>query len=211
MLAQFLETDWLKHGEIFSIFNERHLEQAILLFKVYYYADTIDDVYKIAVCSRSHINEGLWSYALSVALVHRPDSFGMVIPPKYETHPHFFFNSEIMNAIEVAMQGCNQTDILIDDDPLNRYSNLDQEQLLTYFTEDVGLNLFYYMYHIFLPWWMDGKEFGLMLDGRGEMFYYVMVQLVARYNAERLSNGLDEVSAIDFTSALDFGYYPSLR
>lgn len=166
---------------------------------------------------QTFINERMWSYSLSVALVHKPETFGIIVPPVYELTPHLFFNSEVMNsAQEAILEGCNSDPqtvrgAMINDDRLNRHTNLDPEQLLTYFTEDIGLNLFYYLYHIFYPWWMDGNEFGLAADHRGELFYYVMAQLVGRYNLERRSLGLDEVPAIDFNSPLDFGYYPSLR
>ncbi|KRT78718.1 hypothetical protein AMK59_6996 [Oryctes borbonicus] len=207
---------WLEKGELFSVYNEEHLQQAILLFKVFYYAENIDKLYKFAIWSQDIVNERLWIYSLSIALVHRPDTFGLIIPPIYEMQPHLFFNSEVTRQVEKAVQNCDfyhegKEGTIIDDDKLNRHTNLDCEQVMTYFTEDVGLNSFYYMYHIFYPWWMDGKEFGLAADHRGEFFYYVMAQSVARYDAERLSNGLHEVVAIDFKSPLDFGYYPGLR
>lgn len=215
MLIKCLKEEWLKKGEIFSVYNQKNLDQAILLFKLFYSVTNVEDLYKFAIWSQDLVNERMWSYALSVALVHRKDTFGIILPPIYELNPHFFFNSEVINVAEESSRRCDShsddSHTIIKDDPLNRYTNLDIEQLLTYFTEDVGLNSFYYMYHIFYPWWMDGKEFGLMADGRGEFFYYVMAQSVARYNAERLSNGLDEVAAIDFTSPLEIGYSPSLR
>ncbi|KAI4456158.1 larval storage protein/phenoloxidase [Holotrichia oblita] len=210
-----LDQDWLAKGDIFSVYNQKHLEQAIVLFKLFYYAETVEYMYKYAIWTQTLTNERMWSYALSVALVHRPETFGIILPPIYEMQPHLFFNSEIMNLVEDSIRNYNlheeHSNTIVNDDKLNRYTNLDVEQLLTYFTEDVGLNLFYYMYHIFYPWWMDGVEFGLMADQRGEFFYYVMAQCVARYNAERLSNGLDEVAAINFESPLDVGYYPGLR
>ncbi|GJQ73638.1 hypothetical protein Trydic_g13981 [Trypoxylus dichotomus] len=211
-----VDEEWLQKGELFSVHNQKHLQQAIVLFKFFYYAKTVEDLYKFAIWSQDMVNERMWSYALSVALVHRPDTFGIIIPAIYEMQPHLFFNSEVMQSVEKLAESCvisqtKDSGRIVKDDKLNRYTNLDREQLLTYFTEDVGLNSFYYMYHIFYPWWMDGKEFGLAADHRGEFFYYVMAQSVARYNAERLSIGLDEVTAIDFNSPLDFGYYPGLR
>jgi hypothetical protein len=36
---------------------------------------------------------------------------------------------------------------------------------------------------------------GIMLDRRGELFYYMHQQMLARYDAERISNGLGSVIA----------------
>ncbi|GJQ73637.1 hypothetical protein Trydic_g13980 [Trypoxylus dichotomus] len=212
--SAFVDEKWLKKGEIFSILHQPHLEQAILLFRAFYHTKTVDDMYKVAAWSQQFVNERMWSYALSVALVHKPETFGIILPPDYEINPYLYFNSELMAKIEKSKNNCDvkskNIDVAVNDLPLERYTNLDAEHLLTYFTEDVGLNFCHYSYSIIYPWWMDGDEFGLKVDHRGELFYYIMAQLVARYNAERLSNGLGEVTAIDFTSPLDFGYYPGL-
>lgn len=215
MPKEILDQDFLAKEDLFSVYHPKHLEQAIILFKLFYYAKSAEYVYNYAIWAETFANERMWSYALSVALVHRPEMFGIILPAIYEMQPHLFFNSEVMNLAEESVRNydlhARYKYTIINDDKLNRYTNLNEEQLLTYFTEDIGLNLFYYMYHIYYPWWMEGKEFGLSSDLRGEIFYYVMAQLVARYNVERLSNGLDEVAAIDIDSPLDVGYYPGLR
>ncbi|KRT78720.1 hypothetical protein AMK59_6998, partial [Oryctes borbonicus] len=212
--STFVDEKWLKKGEIFSLLHQPHLEQATLLFKALYYTKTVDGMYKLAAWSKQFVNERMWSYSVSVALIHRPETFGIILPPHYEMNPNFYFNSEVITKMEQSRNECNakskNVDVVVNDIVLERYTNFDTEHLLRYFTEDIGLNLCYHSYSIFYPLWMDGDEFRLKLDHRGEIFYYILFQLVARYNVERLSNGLGEVAAIDFTSPLDFGYYPGL-
>lgn len=94
----------LPRGEIFSIFHNQHLEQAIALFRLFYYANDYDTFYKTAVWARNHLNEGLWLYSFSVAIVHRPDTYGIILPPIYEIYPNYFFSSEVIHQIHEIKQ-----------------------------------------------------------------------------------------------------------
>jgi hypothetical protein len=84
----------LPRGEVFSVFYEEHLQQAIALYKLFYYAKDFETFYNTAVWARQHVNEGVYLYALSVAIVHRPDTYGIVLPPIYEVYPYYFYNNE---------------------------------------------------------------------------------------------------------------------
>ncbi len=90
------------------------------------------------------------------------------------------------------------------------YLNLHPEQALSYFTEDVGINSFYYYYNLYYPFWMSGEEFNLKYDHRGELFYYIHQQILARYYLERLSHGYGEIDHFDWEVPFHTGYYPSL-
>lgn len=92
-----------------------------------------------------------------------------------------------------------------------RYLNLDPEQSLSYFTEDIGINSFYYYYNIYRPIWMSNEDFHLNSYHRGEEFYYMIQQLLARYYLERLSNDFGEIGTIDYDRPIKTGYYPSMR
>lgn len=39
---------------------------------------------------------GLFLYTTSVAVVHRQDTYGIILPPIYEIYPWFFFNTDVM-------------------------------------------------------------------------------------------------------------------
>lgn len=91
------------------------------------------------------------------------------------------------------------------------YVHTNPEQKLSYFTEDIGLNSYYYYYHTDYPFWMGGEEFNLNKDRRGEYYLYQYQQLLARYYLERLSNDLGEIEEISFLEPIKTGYYPALR
>lgn len=94
----------LPKGEIFSVFHQDHLEEAISLFKVFYYAKDWPTLWKTAAWARQYVNEGQFVYAFSVALVHRPDTEHLVLPPIYEIYPYYFFPTEVIKEAQKYKQ-----------------------------------------------------------------------------------------------------------
>jgi hypothetical protein len=90
------------------------------------------------------------------------------------------------------------------------YVHTNPEQKLSYFTEDIGLNSYYYYFHADYPFWMGGTEYNLYKDRRGEYYLFHYQQLLARYYSERLSNGLGYIPEFSWNEPIT-GYYPSLR
>lgn len=86
----------------------------------------------------------------------------------------------------------------------------DSEWRLNYFTEDIGLNSLYFYFHVMSPMWMSSEKYHLVQDYRGELYYYVHKQIMARYNMERLSHDLGELEYIDWDKPIATGYYPSM-
>lgn len=86
----------LPQGEVFSILNEKHKEEVISLFDVFYYAKDFDTFYNTAAWARVHVNAGQFVYALSVAVIHREDTRGLVLPPPYEIYPQLFVDTEVI-------------------------------------------------------------------------------------------------------------------
>jgi hypothetical protein len=76
------------------------------------------------------------------------------------------------------------------------------ESMLSYFTEDVGLNTFNMYYRMIYPSWFNVTEYGHKIDHRGEMFLYVQHQLFVRYCLERWSNGMPDVEAFVYNKPL---------
>uniref|UniRef100_A0A8D8QNQ3 Phenoloxidase 2 n=1 Tax=Cacopsylla melanoneura TaxID=428564 RepID=A0A8D8QNQ3_9HEMI len=70
-------------------------------------------------------------------------------------------------------------------DDKNDPSLKEPEDFLEYFRHDLGVNLFHYHWHSANPF--NGPLVGN--HRRGESFYYMHQQLLARYNTERLGNG----------------------
>ncbi|XP_058455615.1 hexamerin-1.1-like [Malaya genurostris] len=216
---RFYQHGMLPLEEIFSIHNELHREEAIALFHLFYYAKDWDTFYKSMVWARFHINEGMFVYALTVAVLHRPDMQGIVLPAPYEIYPFYFFNDVVISkAQSYKMQGFykmkkinNVYTTYIPSNYTNYYIHTGPEQRLAYFTEDIGLNSYYYYFHADYPFWMGGKEFGLYKDRRGEFYLYQHQQLLARYYLERLSNDLGVIPTFTWHEPITTGYYPYLR
>lgn len=213
---QIYQYGLLPRGQIFSIFYEEHLQQAIALYKLFFYAKDYQTFYNTAVWARQNINEGVFLYSLSVAVVHRNDTYGVVLPPIYEVYPYYFYNSDVLQKASHYKQqyyGLNSAGggYTINANYSGFYLNLNPEQSLGYFTEDIGLNSFYYYYNIYYPFWLGGQDFDYQNDRRGEFFYYIYQQILARYYLERLSNNFGEISYFNYEVPFENGYYPSLQ
>lgn len=71
------KTGLLPMNEIFTIYNEHHRDQVVALFHVFFYAKDFETFYKSLVWARFHVNEGMFIYALTVAMFHRQDTRGI--------------------------------------------------------------------------------------------------------------------------------------
>lgn len=192
-MMEFFINDYMVPKDVpFSEYTYQHLEQARALFKLFYYAKDFETFYHTAVIMRKFVNEPMFVYSLSVAVVHRKDTYGIVLPPIYETYPWFFFHTEaIQDAYKHKMQHkATMVRIFViklivltvipfsqkkGDEHMHyvyanysgHYLNLHWEQSLSYFTEDIGINAYWYYFHLHYPFWMDGEEFHLKNDFRG--------------------------------------------
>jgi hypothetical protein len=98
LVKQYTSGRLLPRGRIFTLFNDRHREQMITIFESLLYAEDWETFLRTACYARDRVNEGQFVYALSVAVLHRDDTRGMVLPPAYETYPHLFVNSNVIHA-----------------------------------------------------------------------------------------------------------------
>lgn len=202
---------FLERGQIFSIFYEEQQRQAEALFRLFYYANNYDTFYRTAAWARQNLNEGLFLYSISVALAYRPDTTNYTIPPIYEIYPYYFFNTEVIQKAYYYKQRYGPQEQTIYANYSGYYLNLNSEQSMSYYTEDIGINAIYYYYNIYYPFWLSGEEFDMKNTRRGEQFYFMYQQLLARYYLERLSNGLGEIEDFNWELPFRTGYYPSLR
>ena len=58
-------------------------------------------------------------------------------------------------------------------------SDLDEEHRVAYFREDIGINLHHWHWHLVYPF--DAPRNIVEKDRRGELFYYMHQQILARY------------------------------
>nr|P02242.3 RecName: Full=Hemocyanin E chain; Short=HcE [Aphonopelma sp.] len=178
----------LPQGELFSCFHEEDLEEATELYKILYTAKDFDEVINLAKQSRTFVNEGLFVYAVSVALLHRDDCKGIVVPAIQEIFPDRFVPTETINL--AVKEAANHPDQDISVHVVETGNILDEEYKLAYFKEDVGTNAHHWHWHIVYPATWDPAFMGRMKDRKGELFYYMHQQMCARYDCERLSNGM---------------------
>lgn len=209
----------LPQNEIFSLYNVRHRNEAIAVFRVLYNAKDWQTFYKFAAWARFFVNKGVFLYALTVSVIQRTDLAGLQLPAPYETYPYHFFTADtIQLAQKHKMQGfygLKATDdvytIVIPSNYTNAVAHIDNEQKLSYYREDVGLNAMYYYHQIDYPFWLGGEEYNLYKDRRGEHYLYLLQQYVSRYYLERLSNGLGIIPELSFYEPIKHGYNPLLR
>ncbi|XP_038222258.1 uncharacterized protein LOC119839897 [Zerene cesonia] len=210
----------------FSIFNEKSKQEAIALFHVLYYAKDFDTFYKTAAFARIYLNEGQFVYAYYIAVLHRADTKGVVLPAPYEAYPELFTNVDVWYKINrVKMEkGINDVEfgreygIVQESDKYVFYANYSDyftypgdEHKISYFTEDIGLNAYYYYFHAFFPFWLEGDVQSVLKEHRGEIYYYFYQQLLARYYLERLTNGIGEIKELSWNSKIETGYRPMMR
>ncbi|KAK5638486.1 hypothetical protein RI129_012781 [Pyrocoelia pectoralis] len=201
----------LPMDEIYGLFYDAHLEEAAALFKVFYFAKEFDTFYKSACWARYNVNQGVFLYALSIALQNRADTFEMVLPPIYEVNPYYFFNNEVIQkAHRYKQMGQPGPEYHFQANYSGWYMNVHPEQALSYFTEDVGIAAYYYFYNLYRPCWMNIEELGVNTYKRGEQYYYFYQQLIARFYLERLSNHFGEIGSYDYEDAFETGYFPSM-
>lgn len=59
---------------------------------------TVDDLLSVAVYARDRVNPYLFNYALSVALLHRPDTQNLDLPSFIHSFPDKFVDAKVFNA-----------------------------------------------------------------------------------------------------------------
>lgn len=214
---------WHKRGflemrEIFAPMQPKHNEQMLAVFKMLYYSKDWETFCSLMVWSRFHINSGMFIQAVSMAILHRDDMAGIILPAIYEVNPYYFFNNVVISkARRIKMQGLKtmkkEGELYTYTIPTNYtdfYVVTNHDSKLDYFMEDIGLNSYYYYWNMDYYTSLGGEEFGLNKDRRGEFYMYEIRQLLARYYLERLSNGLGEIPEINFWQPLETGFYSSL-
>lgn len=223
---KLLRTGLLPKNKIFTITNDRQRDEVVALFHLFYFAKDFETFYKVACWARDNVNEGMFVYALTVAVIHRDDTRGMKLPPPYEIYPFYFFNTEV---IDKAMTLKTKEDIMdrkladfygvykkddifyIKSNYSGWYTATNEETKLTYFTEDIDLNTYYFYFHATYPFWMGSEEFGLVKDRKGELVLHTHQQILARYYMERLSNNMGEIPNFMWTKDIKTGFKSSLK
>lgn len=222
-----LKVGVLPRGEVFTLNVDRQLKEVVNMFHLLYYAKDFTSFIKTASWMRLYLNEGMFVYALSVAVRNREDCKGIVLPPPYETYPYYFVRADVIQkAYLIKMRkglldrklcdfyGIKKTEkdvYIIDENVYDKRVALNDEDKLKYFTEDIDLNTYYYYFHVDYPFWMKDQIFNKFKTRRFELTLYMYQQILARYYMERLSNGLSEIPEFSWYKPIQKGYWPWLK
>ncbi|XP_045451439.1 basic juvenile hormone-suppressible protein 2-like [Melitaea cinxia] len=221
------EIGFLPKGEIFTIHIDRQLKEVVTMFHMLYYAKNFSTFLRTACWMRLYVNEGMFVYALTVAVRHREDCKGIILPPPYEIYPYYFVRADVIQkAYMLKMKkglldnklcdfyGIKKTDkdiYIIDENVFDTRVYLNDEDRLRYFTEDIDLNTYYYYFHVDYPFWMkDDLIMNKFMMRRWEFTMYFYQQILARYYLERLSNGLGDITYMSWYKPIEKGYWPWL-
>uniref|UniRef100_A0A1I8PQQ2 Larval serum protein 1 gamma chain n=1 Tax=Stomoxys calcitrans TaxID=35570 RepID=A0A1I8PQQ2_STOCA len=85
-----------------------------------------------------------------------------------------------------------------------------KESGLSYFTEDLDWNAYFYYFNMAFAPMLQGKSFALDQQRRGEFYAFTVRQILARYYLERLSHGQGVIPAVNHYAVLEHGYNPQL-
>ncbi|KAG8229579.1 hypothetical protein J437_LFUL010170 [Ladona fulva] len=200
----------LPRDENFSIFIPFHRDMATRLIEVFMGMRNYDDFLSASVYCRGRVNPYMYVYALSVAILHRPETKNLRIPPLAEIFPGKYVDSSVLvKAREEANVFSQGTRVPIEISKDRTASDLEPEHRVAYFREDIGINLHHWHWHLVFPF--SGPRDIVEKDRRGEIFFYMHQQIQARYNFERLCNKLGRVKRLhDFREPIPEAYFPKL-
>lgn len=144
--------------------------------------------------TKENLNPRLVKEALAIYLTHSDEALHLgVIVPSLSEHAEFKSDKEVPLSNPVTADTMKGVEIL------------------AYFREDYDLNEHHFHWHSTYPFsgvaQLDGKR-RRKIDRQGELFLYMHSQMIARYNAELLSWGLDMTHAWGYDDVLSFGYTP---
>lgn len=195
----------------FSLFIPAHRRIAGRLIDIFMGLRSIDDLQSVAVFARDRVNPYLFNYSLSVALLHRPDTKDLDLPSFVQNFPDKFVDSRVFRQVReeaTVVPVGSRMPITIPRD--YTASDLEPEHRLWYFREDLGINLHHWHWHLVYPF-EAGDRAIVNKDRRGELFYYMHQQVVARYNLERFSNNLARVGRFNnLREPIAEGYFPKM-
>lgn len=200
LLQEIRDHHVLEQKHYFSLFNNEHRSQALLLVDILLSCDDFEHFIENAAYFRQHLNEGVFIYAIYVAVTHSDHTRDVELPPLYEITPHMFVNTEVIQKAYAAKMTQKPAKIKMG----FTGSLKNPEQRVAYFGEDIGMNSHHVHWHMDFPFWWKGYK----LDRKGELFFWVHHQMTVRFDAERLSNYLPVVDELYWDKPIHEGFAP---
>ncbi|CAH0402813.1 unnamed protein product [Chilo suppressalis] len=213
-IPQFPIASQLPTDADFSLFLPRHQDMAAEVIDVLMGVptDQLQELLSTCVYARSNLNPQLFNYCYSVALMHRRDTRDIQIPNFAETFPSKFLDSQVFaqarESAAVVPSNIPRTPIIIPRD--YTATDLEIEHRMAYWREDIGVNLHHWHWHLVYPFAAADRSI-VAKDRRGELFFYMHQQIIARYNVERLCNSLKRVKKFsNWREPIPEAYFPKL-
>ncbi|XP_024218309.1 phenoloxidase 1 [Halyomorpha halys] len=196
----------------FSLFDPHHRTLAAKLIDIFAGIKDLEEFQSAVVYARDRLNPYLYIYALSVVIYHRPDTKHLNLPPLVIVFPEKFVNKGFFIRAKEELALFKEEEREIIEIPMYyTASNLDLEHRVAYFREDLGINHHHWVWHLIYPNVVTDQSSIVDKDRRGELFYYMHQQILARYNMERFCNYLPRVTRfLDWRKPIEEGYFPKL-
>ncbi|KAG7164723.1 Phenoloxidase 1-like [Homarus americanus] len=196
-------------GSAFSFFVSTHRRAAKDLCDAFMKTTGVQDLVQFAARVKGVVNESLFIYALSFVILHKKELRNFRLPSLVEVFPQKFVPVEhlIKSQQEAVRRDENEeTQIVIEHGPDFSSSAIKPEHRVAYWREDYGMNVHHWHWHLVYPIEMD-----LIRDRKGEIFFYMHQQMIARYDMERLSVGLRRVEKLEnWRIPIPDGYFSKL-
>ncbi|ODN02615.1 Phenoloxidase 2 [Orchesella cincta] len=177
----------------FSEMEEGHLRAADELIRILLSQPTRTDFFNACALCRDQVNPHLWVHSFIKSALKRPDMRGFRLPSVLEIMPDLFIEARPWKeAIKQATLPSRERAIIVINKDFTG-TNLDPNHKVAYFMEDLGGNSHHYHWHV-VNSFMAPKG---SVDRKGEIFYYMHHGMLARYDSERLANGLNRVVPFD--------------
>lgn len=194
----------------FSLFIPTHRQAAANLITMFMASKEAGELMALGSYIKDRSNPYLFQYAYQVALLHHPAAKGLPLPSVVEQFPEQFIDPVVFPLLTEENIVVDSNERVMIEIPRNyTASDLEDEQRLAYFREDIGVNMHHWHWHLVYPY--EGPIEIVRKDRRGELFYYMHGQLVARYEAERLSNEMPRIVVYsNFREPIKEGYYSKL-
>ncbi|KAH8253120.1 hypothetical protein KR032_003624 [Drosophila birchii] len=195
----------------FSLFNDRHREIASQLITLFMGAPNLRQFVSLSVYTKDRVNPVLFQYAYAVAIAHRPDTREVPITNISQVFPSNFVEPSVFRDArqEASVIGDSGERVHVDIPRNYTASDREDEQRLAYFREDIGVNSHHWHWHLVYP--TTGPMEVVNKDRRGELFYYMHHQILARYNVERFCNNLKRVQPLNnLRVEIPEGYFPKI-
>nr|CAE46724.1 prophenoloxidase [Homarus gammarus] len=196
-------------GSAFSFFVSTHRRAAKDLCDAFMKTTGVQDLVQFAARVKDVVNESLFIYSLSFVILHKKELRNFRLPSLVEVFPQKFVPVEhlIKSQQEAVRRDENEeTPIVIEHGPDFSSNTIKPEHRVAYWREDYGMNVHHWHWHLVYP-----IEMNLNRDRKGEIFFYMHQQMIARYDMERLSVGLRRVEKLEnWRIPVPDGYFSKL-